>query len=191
MHKINRRSFLKVCGIAAGAMALAACGKKEVTPAPASSAAVSAATSGNAASTAAVEATKTYTLVNAMDADVTELYVYKTGSAEKGDNLATTAMKKGDTVDVDVTGFMDGENKTKYTIDFTADGKNYKFETLSVEDLPSTISLIGPDNTTGATPIRFDEAAESAVSAPAESAPASSAAAVSEVEKAISSVVTK
>ena len=167
--KLNKIFAAGVC--AALAMSLVACGS-----AASSSVASSAASSVAASSVAAEEVTKTYTIENAMTADVTELYVYKTGESAKGDNLAATALKTGDQVTVDVTGYAEGDNKTAYTLEFVADGQTYSFDTLHVEDLENPIYLLGADNASGATAISFMAPAASSEAA-ASSVAASSAAA--------------
>lgn len=96
--------------------------------------------------------TRTYTLENAMDTDITELYVYK---SDKG-NLTPDGLKPGEQVSTEVFGYyLHTPNETLYTVDYTADGKNYKFETLHIEDLFDKLLLQGTDADTGATPIGF------------------------------------
>ncbi len=172
--KLNKIFAAGVC--AALAMSLVACGSAASSSVASSVAASSAASSVAASSAAAEEVTKTYTIENAMTADVTELYVYKTGESAKGDNLAATALKTGDQVTVDVTGYAEGDNKTAYTLEFVADGQTYSFDTLHVEDLENPIYLLGADNASGATAISFMAPAASSEAA-ASSVAASSAAA--------------
>ncbi len=166
--KLNKIFAAGVC--AALALSLVACGSaaSASSAAASSAAASSAAASSTAASAAATEVTKTYTLENAMTDDVTELYVYKTGDSAKGDNLAATALKTGDQVTVDVTGYTKdaGEDKaTAFTIEFIAGGKTYTFDSLHVEDLTGPIYLLGADNTSGATAISFMAPAASSAAA--------------------------
>lgn len=100
-------------------------------------------------------AVRTYTLENAMDTDITELYVYR---SDKG-NLVPDGLKPGEQVTAEVMGYyLHTPNETLYTVDYTADGKNYKFETLHVEDLFDKLILQGSDAESGATPIGFYKA---------------------------------
>lgn len=163
--------------VAALAMSLVACGSAAssssvaASTAASSAAASSVAASSAAASTAAsaVEESRDYTLQSACSTDITELYVYKTGDSSKGDNLAKTALKSGDTVNVTVTGYTKeaaGEDKaTAYTIEFVAGGTTYSFTTLHVEDLTGPIYLLGTDAATGATAISFMAPAASSAAA--------------------------
>ena len=132
-----------------------------------------------------VRATRTYTLQNAMDSVVTELYVYPSDGTSKGENLAGDGLVRGEQVYVTVNGYMlHTENETLYTVEFTADGQSYRHTTLHVEDLlnDKVIYLVGMDGVSGATPLSFstsnlpgeDESAlveEAIVPAPAEDTP--------------------
>ena len=82
-----------------------------------------------------VMATRTYTVQNAMDETVTELYVYPTDSEEKGMNLAGDGLERGEQVYITVTGYMlRTENETLYTIEYTAGEETYTHTTVHVED---------------------------------------------------------
>ena len=95
---------------------------------------------------------RTYTFENAMEEDIKELYVYK---SDKG-NLVPDGLKPGEQVSTEVFGYyLHTPNETLYTVDYTADGQNYKFETLHIEDLFEKILLQETDASTGATPIGF------------------------------------
>ena len=143
--KLNKIFAAGLC--VALALSLAACGGSSST--------ASSAASSEAASSSAVveEVTKTYTIQNVTGEDVTELYVYVAGSADKGDNLAGEGLADGATVDVDVTGYPEGDNKTNYVLEYVMGGETFAFETLHVEDLPGNLYLI--DAEAVATPISF------------------------------------
>ena len=105
-----------------------------------------------------VKATRTYTLQNAMDSVVTELYVYPTAGTDKGENLAGDGLEPGEPVRVTVTGYMlRTENETLYTIEYAAGKKLYGHRTLHVEDLllDTPIYRIGVDGVTSATFVSF------------------------------------
>ena len=73
--------------------------------------------SEDAETSGAVKATRTYTLQNAMDSVVTELYVYPSSGTEKGENLAGDGLVRGEQVKVTVTGYMlHTENETLFTV---------------------------------------------------------------------------
>lgn len=97
--------------------------------------------------------TRTYTFENAMDKEIKELYVYK---SDQG-NLVENGLKPGEQVSTEVFGYyLHTPNETLYTVDYTAGGQNYKFETLHIEDLFDKILLKGTDATSGATVIGFE-----------------------------------
>lgn len=97
---------------------------------------------------------RTYTLENAMETDITELYVYK---SDVYGNLVPDGLKPGEQVNAEVFGYyLHTPNETLYTVDYTAGGQNYKFETLHIEDLFDKILLKGTDAASGATPIGFE-----------------------------------
>ena len=105
-----------------------------------------------------VKATRTYLLQNAMDCVVTELYVYPTGSEDRGENLAGDGMEPGEPVRVTVTGYMlRTENETLYTIEYAVGKKLYGHRSLHVEDLlfDTPIYLVGVDGVTSATFVSF------------------------------------
>ena len=105
-----------------------------------------------------VKATRTYTIQNALDSTVTELYVYPSDGTEKGENLAGDGLVRGEQVNVTVTGYMlRTENETLYTVEYTADGETYSHTTLHVEDqlLDKVIYLVGLDGVSSATSLSF------------------------------------
>lgn len=129
------------------ALSLAACGSSSSAAASTAAASTAAAATTEAASTTGV-----YTIYNATGETVTDLYLYPTGSSDKGENLA------GDHGFYDahalVATYDDGSADTKLTLEFTTDsGMTGTFETLSIETAP--ISLIAEDARTGATEIAF------------------------------------
>ena len=79
-----------------------------------------------------VKATRTYTLRNAMQDTITELYVYPTGSESRGENLAGDGLEPGEPVRVTVTGYMlHTENETLYTIEYAV-GKSSTVTAVSM-----------------------------------------------------------
>ena len=105
-----------------------------------------------------VKATRTYTIQNALDSTVTELYVYPSEGTDKGENLAGDGLVCGEHVYVTVTGYMlRTENETLYTVEYSADGETYSHTTLHVEDqlLDKVIYLVGVDGVSSATHLSF------------------------------------
>lgn len=105
-----------------------------------------------------VKATRTYTLQNAMDDTITELYVYPTEAGEKGENLAGDGLVRGEQVQVTVTGYMlRTENETLYTVEFVAGDQTYAHTTLHVEDqlIDKVVYLVGTDGVSSATALSF------------------------------------
>ena len=105
-----------------------------------------------------VKATRTYTLRNAMQDTITELYVYPTGSEDRGENLAGDGLEPGEPVRVTLTGYMlRTENETLYTVEYAVGKKLYGHRSLHVEDLlfDTPIYLVGVDGVTSATFVSF------------------------------------
>ena len=62
--------------------------------------------------------TRTYTLENAMDKEITELYVYKS----KGENLVPDGLQPGEQVQAEVFGYyLHTPNETLYTVEYTTE----------------------------------------------------------------------
>ncbi len=153
---------LKNVGIAAVAVVLAvgmtACGGSSSTASSAASstaassvAASSEAASSEAASSEAAQSAE-YTVYNTTGSTVTELYLYESGSEDKGENLAGDGLADGEQVVLTLP--EDADQSAKYVLEFTTeDGTTQSFETLSYEVTP--ISLLSVDAAAGATPIAF------------------------------------
>lgn len=103
--------------------------------------------------------TANYTIYNTTGEEVTELYMYRTGSSDKGENLIDGAKENGGSQVISYDAvpefLLDEEgNMGAFTLEFiTASGYTGKFETLSYEVVP--ICLISADDVTGATQIKF------------------------------------
>ncbi|MCR5794418.1 MAG: hypothetical protein K6G61_03570 [Solobacterium sp.] len=103
--------------------------------------------------------TATYTIYNTTGEEVTDLYMYRTGTEDKGENLIDGAAEDGGSQVISfdsVPEFLIDEegNMGRITLEFTtASGYTGKFETLSYEVAP--ICLISADQVTGATQIKF------------------------------------
>ena len=100
--------------------------------------------------------TRTYTLENAMDKEITELYVYKS----RGGNLVPDGLRPGEQVQAEVFGYyLHTPNETLYTVEYTTEGdkfvNTYSIRTLHVEDLFEVLYLTGADAVAGATPVAF------------------------------------
>lgn len=93
-----------------------------------------------------------YNLINKTGEDVTALYVYETGSSDKGENYAETALKADDSVEVT---FDNGDAEAELTLEFTtASGYTGEFTTLHIEE--TSINLLAEaDVESGATQIEF------------------------------------
>lgn len=127
-----------------------------IETAPISLIAEDAKTGATAISFAATPAT--YTIKNVTGEEVKEVYIYPTGSSDKGKNLVGDAAQDGGEQVVTFDGVPENaivDNEvTAFTIEFTtASGYTGKFETLSYEVAP--IYLIAEDAKTGATAISF------------------------------------
>ena len=126
------KKLIKLAAAGIMAASLAACGSSSTTAAASS-----------AAATKAAEATATtvpteghYNITNATGEKVTALYVYKTGSSDKGTNYAENGLDDGASVKVDVK--VDEKDADGYmqTVEFTTESGDTEdsFQTLSLEE---------------------------------------------------------
>lgn len=94
--------------------------------------------------------TGTYTIINKTGVEVTDVTIKdnKDGAAF---GIVTMAPDQENTLAFGIDAKEDGEHRL--TLSFVADGKEYSFPTLSIEDV--TIELLAVDAMTGATPIKF------------------------------------
>ena len=101
----------------------------------------------------------TYTIYNGTGEKVTDLYLYRTGSDDKGDNLIDGAAEDGGSQVISFDAvpefLLDANgNMGVFTLEFTTEsGYTGSFKTLSYENAP--ITLISADAMTGATEIKF------------------------------------
>lgn len=101
----------------------------------------------------------TYTIYNQTGEKVTDLYLYRTGTEDKGENLIDGAAENGGSqvISFDAVPEMLLDSKGNlgaFTIEFTTEsGYTGSFKTLSYENAP--ITLISADAMTGATEIKF------------------------------------
>ena len=150
---------LKNVAIVAVAVALAvgmtACGSSSSSTASSvasSAAASSEAASSEAASSEAAAEPAEYTVYNTTGENVTELYLYESGSEDKGENLAADGLADGDSIVLTLP--EDAAQDGSYVLEFTTEsGDTQSFDTLHYEVTP--ISLLSVDAAAGATPIAF------------------------------------
>jgi len=91
-----------------------------------------------------------YAITNKTGGDVTELYMYAEGSADKGTNYAETPIKNGESYDLT----FDGEYGVNYILEWVAGTDEARnFPTLHIED--AKIDLLSVDDAAGATNIAF------------------------------------
>lgn len=150
---------LKNIAVVAAAVALAvgmtACGSSSSSTAASvasSAAASSEAASSEAASSEAAAEPAEYTVYNTTGENVTELYLYESGSEDKGENLAADGLADGDSIVLTLP--EDAAQDGSYVLEFTTEsGDTQSFDTLHYEVTP--ISLLSVDAAAGATPIAF------------------------------------
>ena len=97
-----------------------------------------------------------YTIYNRTGSDLTDVYIYKAGSSDKGTNFSDQFHGNHATIDM-------GElpSGVDFVLEFTnEDGYTGKFETLHAEEVP--ITLLAEDALTGATAIEFKTPVEPA-----------------------------
>lgn len=97
--------------------------------------------------------TGTYQVFNSLGVKVTELYLYETGTADKGENYAG---EKGLGVGKNITLTYDGTEETVLTLEYVDEkGGTGKFETLHIEEAP--MNLLAEDARTGATIVGWEK----------------------------------
>ncbi len=148
----------KLTVLAISALLFAGCGSSQPANTPAATeeptATEAAAQTQETAAAEKVQTVGEYTIYNATGESVPEIYLYPTGSSDKGKNLAGER-GLGDAHAIGAT--YDAGDKaadTALTLEFkTASGYSAKFETLHIETAP--VTLLAADALTGATPIAF------------------------------------
>ena len=130
------KKLIKLAAAGIMAASLAACGSSSTTAAASSAAATKAAESTAAATATTVPTEGHYNITNATGEKVTALYVYKTGSSDKGTNYAENGLDDGASVKVDVK--VDEKDADGYmqTVEFTTESGDTEdsFQTLSLEE---------------------------------------------------------
>lgn len=125
------KKLIKLAAAGIMAASLAACGSSSTT-----AAATKAAESTAAATATTVPTEGHYNITNATGEKVTALYVYKTGSSDKGTNYAENGLDDGASVGVDVK--VDEKDASGYmqTVEFTTESGDTEdsFQTLSLEE---------------------------------------------------------
>ena len=125
------KKLIKLAAAGIMAASLAACGSSSTT-----AAATKAAESTAAATATTVPTEGHYNITNATGEKVTALYVYKTGSSDKGTNYAENGLDDGASVKVDVK--VDEKDADGYmqTVEFTTESGDTEdsFQTLSLEE---------------------------------------------------------
>ncbi|MCH4019523.1 MAG: hypothetical protein LKE61_01425 [Erysipelotrichaceae bacterium] len=125
------KKLIKLAAAGIMAASLAACGSSSTT-----AAATKAAESTAAATATTVPTEGHYNITNATGEKVTALYVYKTGSSDKGTNYAENGLDDGASVKVDVK--VDEKDASGYmqTVEFTTESGDTEdsFQTLSLEE---------------------------------------------------------
>ncbi len=125
------KKLIKLAAAGIMAASLAACGSSSTT-----AAATKAAESTAAATATTVPTEGHYNITNATGEKVTALYVYKTGSSDKGTNYAENGLDDGASVKVDVK--VDEKEAAGYmqTVEFTTESGDTEdsFQTLNLEE---------------------------------------------------------
>lgn len=97
------------------------------------------------------QGTGVYTVYNMTGHDVTELYLYEVGSADKGTNYAAEkALAPEKVTKLEYTGATDAV----LVLEFTTEEGTRSFDTLHIEEAP--ISLLSVDAAAGATNVKFE-----------------------------------
>lgn len=98
-----------------------------------------------------------YTVTNNTGETVTGLYIYETGSDDKGTNYAEGGLADGESVTIHTTADEDKAEGYAQTIEFTTESgrTENQFETLHLEDANLSLLPADADSYTSATPFEF------------------------------------
>lgn len=107
--------------------------------------------------TETVVTTGKYIVTNTTGETVTELYIYKTGSKEKGKNYAEGGLEEGEDVTIDVEVSKEEAVDYAQTLEYTTEsGRNEaNYTTLHLEDVKINLLASDVDAYTSATPFSF------------------------------------
>ena len=99
----------------------------------------------------------TYIVNNTTGETITELYIYKTGSEDKGKNYAEGGLADGQSVTIEVEAEKEEAEGYAQTLEFINESGHVEnnFQTLHLEDITINPLAEGADAYTSATPFQF------------------------------------
>ena len=99
----------------------------------------------------------TYIVNNTTGETITELYIYKTGSEDKGKNYAEGGLADGQSVTIEVEAEKEEAEGYAQTLEFINESGHVEnnFQTLHLEDVTINLLAEGADAYTSATPFQF------------------------------------
>lgn len=149
--------FKKTFAISALAIALAGCSASSTSSKVSSSTSVSEASSASSAvEEEEIVTSGKYTITNTTGETVTELYLYETGTEDKGTNYAEGGLANNASVTIEIE--VDEEKATDYasTLEFTTEsGQQSQFTTLHLEEASLNLLSSEVDAYTSATPFEW------------------------------------
>lgn len=148
-------NFTKIAAAALAAAALAGCSSTSATE-PETTATPEATASAEATEEAVVTE-GTYTITNTTGETVTELYLYQTGSEDKGTNYAEDGLADGESVTVEVSVSEDEAADYASTLEYTTESGRTEnsFTTLHLEEANLNLLDAEADGYTSATPFSW------------------------------------
>lgn len=98
-----------------------------------------------------------YTVTNNTGETITDLYIYETGSEDKGTNYAEGGMADGESVTIHTSADEDEAEGYAQTIEYTTESgrTESQFQTLHLEDANLSLLAEDADTYTSATPFEF------------------------------------
>ena len=98
-----------------------------------------------------------YTVTNNTGETITDLYIYETGSEDKGTNYAEGGMADGESVTIHTSADEDEAEGYAQTIEYTTESgrTESQFQTLHLEDANLSLLAEDADSYTSATPFEF------------------------------------
>ena len=98
-----------------------------------------------------------YTVTNNTGETITDLYIYETGSEDKGTNYAEGGMADGESVTIHTSADEDEADGYAQTLEYTTESGRTEsaFDTLHLEDANLSLLAEDADSYTSATPFEF------------------------------------
>lgn len=148
----------KLLALCLGALVLVGCSSNTTTTETTAPATTEVAEETTEATEEAITTTGKYVITNTTGETVTELYIYQTGSDDKGTNYAEGGLADGEEVTIEVEVSEDEAEGYAQTIEYVTESgrKENGFQTLHLEEGSMSLLPADADTYTSATPFSWN-----------------------------------